>query len=465
MTVPSSLHDEIEDIHTQRATRRYGLEAINQLQHALQSAALAEAAGEPPALVLAALLHDVGHMIHKLGENPAGDGIDDRHEILGAKWLAKRLPDAVSEPVRLHVEAKRYLCAVEPGYMERLAPDSILSLKLQGGPMNEAEAEAFRARPFAEAAVRLRRFDEAAKDPEVKTPPVSHYLRHLAAVRVGAEECAMFRRDGVILLRDFFTPDEAGEFDRLSRLMGVEAEALLAEAQASGRSVAALAAERPDALIAVPEASNPLQLCRFEYLLGRCPELRSKIERCVTPVVEALAGEAFIPFKDKENEKHPGGGAFGPHQDFAAYQAFGPRYNVTAMISVDPATRENGCLEFAANWADFAASASDAAEADVEGRKLLRFEKGGTHNGDIAREVADALDWRAVETSTRDLVIFDSFAPHRSAPNASAASRRAMFFTFNAAREGDWYERYYSEKRAHFDDPKFHVSTPTGHSG
>jgi phosphonate degradation associated HDIG domain protein len=462
---PSPLFSELEEIYATRANRRYGLEDISQLQHALQTAALAEARDEAPAFVLAALLHDVGHMIHKLGENPAGEGIDDRHEILGAKWLAKRLPKAVSEPVRLHVEAKRYLCAVDPDYMGRLAPDSVLSLKLQGGPMSDDEVARFRATPFAEEALRLRRLDEEAKDPYAETPPVSHFLRHLAAAHIGAAERQAFGRDGVLILRGFFSAGETLEIDRLSRLMGAEAEALLRDAHESGRSAAELASAMPDRLIPVPEASDPMQLCRFEYLQGRNAELKRLVEARVAPVIAALAGEPFIPFKDKENEKHPGGGAFGPHQDFAAYQSFGPRYNVTAMISVDAATRENGCLEFAANWAEVARDASGMAETFVDGRPLLRFEKGGAQNGDIASGIAAALDWQPVETAPADLVIFDSFAPHRSAPNLSAASRRAMFLTFNAAREGDWYERYYADKRANFHDPKFHVSTPTVHAG
>lgn len=459
-----SLQAELERIYAERAHRRYGLEEISQLQHALQTAALAEARGEAPAFVLAALLHDVGHMIHAFGENPAERGVDDRHETLGADWLARRLPEAVSAPVRLHVEAKRYLCAVDPDYMHRLAPDSVLSLELQGGPMSAGEAARFRAQPFAEDALRLRRLDEEAKDPDAVTPPVSHFLRHLSAARIGAGERAAFRRDGVLVLRDFFEADETAEIDRLSRLMGAEATALLRRAHESGTPVAELARTMPEGLIAVPEATDPMQLCRFEYLVGRNAELRQIVMARIAPVIEAVAGEPFIPFKDKENEKHPGGGAFGPHQDFAAYQSFGPRYNVTAMITVDAATRKNGCLEFAANWAEFTKSASDAVESRIEGRPLLRFHNGGPHNGDILGDIVGALDWQPVETSPADLVLFDSFAPHRSAPNASAASRRAMFLTFNAAREGDWYARYYADKRANFDDPKFHVSTPTAHA-
>lgn len=173
-----AIRDDLLEIYGRRAHKRYGLTDVTQLQHALQAAANAEGAGEGPALVLASLLHDVGHMIHDLGEDPASAGIDDRHEALGAKWLAARFADEVSEPVRLHVAAKRYLVATEPDYAAKLSGDSVLSLRLQGGPMTPAEVEAFRANRWADAAVQLRRIDEGAKDPRAQTPDFDHFLRY-----------------------------------------------------------------------------------------------------------------------------------------------------------------------------------------------------------------------------------------------------------------------------------------------
>jgi [1-hydroxy-2-(trimethylamino)ethyl]phosphonate dioxygenase len=159
-----------------KGERRYGLHDINQRAHALQAALLAEQAECDAALVTASLLHDIGHMVHDLGANPAEAGIDDRHEALGHDFLVRYFGPEVTEPVRLHVAAKRYLCAVEPGYFDRLSQDSVLSLSLQGGPMSEAEAAGFRALPHADAAVRLRRFDEAAKVKDLATPGVEHFL-------------------------------------------------------------------------------------------------------------------------------------------------------------------------------------------------------------------------------------------------------------------------------------------------
>ncbi|MBK6854229.1 MAG: HD domain-containing protein [Burkholderiales bacterium] len=166
-------------MYGERAHRRYGLAAINQLMHAVQSGALARAADLPPTLVVAALLHDIGHMVHTLGEHPAAAGIDDRHEDMGARWLARHFGPAVTEPVRLHVAAKRYLCATEPGYFASLSFDSVESLELQGGPMTDTETADFERQRYWRDAVALRRIDEQAKDPNGPLPPFAEFRKDI----------------------------------------------------------------------------------------------------------------------------------------------------------------------------------------------------------------------------------------------------------------------------------------------
>jgi phosphonate degradation associated HDIG domain protein len=173
------------DIYAKKATGWYGLSAVNQLQHALQSAALAETAGEPAWFISAALLHDVGHMIHDLGEDAADHGIDDSHEELAANWLARYFGPEVSEPVRLHVPAKRYLCAVDSSYFGKLSEDSVKSLALQGGPMSADEVSAFQTNPHFEAAVRLRTIDDKAKDPKTVTPDFGHFVQYIDKALAG----------------------------------------------------------------------------------------------------------------------------------------------------------------------------------------------------------------------------------------------------------------------------------------
>jgi len=157
-------------------------EAVTQAAHMLQAAALAEQAGAAPALIAAALLHDVGHFTGTVTGRDLMQGTDNRHSDQGAAWLAQWFGPEVTEPVRLHVAAKRYLCAVEPGYAALLSEASVYTLSVQGGPMSEAEASAFGASPHAEAACRLRRWDDLAKDPAAPVPAFEHFAPLLAGL-------------------------------------------------------------------------------------------------------------------------------------------------------------------------------------------------------------------------------------------------------------------------------------------
>jgi phosphonate degradation associated HDIG domain protein len=170
-----SVVDEIFDRFRAAGDELYIGEPVTVSQHMLQTAALARADGADDELVAAALLHDYGHLVHELPEDSAEHGVDTRHEELGVEQLGRWFPETVTEPIRLHVAAKRYLVAVDTGYRDTLSPASILSLDLQGGPMSEDEMRAFEAGPHAIAACRLRRYDDAGKDPEAQTPPLEAY--------------------------------------------------------------------------------------------------------------------------------------------------------------------------------------------------------------------------------------------------------------------------------------------------
>jgi len=173
-------------ILARRGDESYLGEPISQLEHALQAAHAAELAGAPMPLVVAALFHDVGHFLHDLPEDCAEQGLDSRHEDAGGAVLARTFGPEVAEPVRLHVDAKRYLASAEPWYLGVLSEASILSLRLQGGPFGDVARAAFKARPHAEAAIALRRWDDAAKVPGAATPGLNHYRPMvLATARAG----------------------------------------------------------------------------------------------------------------------------------------------------------------------------------------------------------------------------------------------------------------------------------------
>ncbi|WP_432988895.1 phosphonate degradation HD-domain oxygenase [Dactylosporangium sp. CA-233914] len=173
-------YEELRRLFEGEEARDYLGEPVTQAEHMLQAAALAVRDGAPDSLVAAALLHDVGHFHGVVTGAELMAGTDNRHSDTGADWLARWFGPAVCEPVRLHVAAKRYLCAVEPGYFARLSAASRFTLAVQGGPMTPDEAARFAGLQFAAAAVRLRRWDERAKDPSAVVPPFQSYREMLA---------------------------------------------------------------------------------------------------------------------------------------------------------------------------------------------------------------------------------------------------------------------------------------------
>lgn len=177
------------DLFARHGDSEYGGEAVTQLEHALQTATLAAAAGSADSLVAAALLHDLGHLLHDLPDDAPDKGIDDRHELLAARRLAAWFGPAVCDPVRLHVAAKRYLTAVEPEYLARLSVPSQTSLALQGGPMSAAEVAAFEREPHWRDAVQLRRWDDEAKVAGLETPPLPAFADIIrGCIRDGAAD-------------------------------------------------------------------------------------------------------------------------------------------------------------------------------------------------------------------------------------------------------------------------------------
>jgi phosphonate degradation associated HDIG domain protein len=174
-TEPQDPVDRILELMAELGADRYGGEEVTQLAHALQCATFAQQSGADDSLVAAALLHDIGHLVNPKDEGAGARGIDAAHETVGAACLARWFGPEVTAPIAQHVNAKRYLCQAEEGYFAGLSDESVRSLAVQGGPYSAEQAAAFRAGPFAEAAVALRRWDELAKNPEMKTPSLADF--------------------------------------------------------------------------------------------------------------------------------------------------------------------------------------------------------------------------------------------------------------------------------------------------
>ncbi|HEV3440237.1 MAG TPA: HD domain-containing protein [Gemmata sp.] len=176
---PAEILDRIDRLFAERGALEYRGEAVTQLEHALQAATFAERDRLAPETIAAAMLHDIGHLLHGYSEDCADKGIDDRHEELGVRFLSRGFGLAITEPIRLHVAAKRYLTTTRPGYYDNLSPASIQSLELQGGPMTPSEVREFEAQPHFSLAIKVREYDDGAKVIGLITPPFAHFRKYL----------------------------------------------------------------------------------------------------------------------------------------------------------------------------------------------------------------------------------------------------------------------------------------------
>ncbi len=176
--------ENIADLFAHYGFAQYSGEPVTQLEHALQTAYLAEQSDASDDLVTACLLHDLGHLLDEQGETPTLRGIDDKHQYIVLPFLRGLFPDTVLDPIKLHVDAKRYLCQANADYVAKLSDDSKRSLELQGGVFSAAEAAAFIARPGARDAIMLRQWDDLAKQADWQTPSLVHFMSR-------AERCVL----------------------------------------------------------------------------------------------------------------------------------------------------------------------------------------------------------------------------------------------------------------------------------
>ncbi len=171
-----NLLEYLADIFNRRGTDSYLGEAVSMTEHMLQTAQNAERAGESGAMITAALFHDIGHYAGEFPENHMDLGLDNHHEVLGAAILEKFFPEEVTEPVRWHVDAKRYLCAIDPDYFGTLSSASVRTLALQGGPLDAGQVAEFEKNIHLDSIIRLRKYDDSGKTPGVRTPGIGYYL-------------------------------------------------------------------------------------------------------------------------------------------------------------------------------------------------------------------------------------------------------------------------------------------------
>lgn len=413
---------EIIDLYSTRGGRTYSGEPVTQLQHAMQTANLARDEGYDDEVVCAAFLHDVGHLCghERQHQHMGGLGIA-HHERVGADTLRRLgFSDRVVHLVAQHVNAKRYLTRTRPDYREQLSEASKGTLDYQGGPMSAVEAAAFEADPSFATILTMRQWDEAAKvaDLTVSLPHITElltaHLRHRLAP-LSADQLAFWRQHHYLKID--------GDLDQRGRAaLSSWVEDLRKRPEVSGKWMKYF--ERA--------SDGERQLCRVENFIPYHDGLNALVTGTRTrAMISALFGEPAVLFKEKINYKLPGAGGFAPHQDAPAFRSFDQSLHITLMISVDATTPDNGCLEVAPHPGD---QVTLPLAADLT----------------IDSEVSRSLAWSPIPTLAGDLLLFDSYLPHRSGPNRTAHPRRALYLTYNKAAEGNFREAYYREKREKF---------------
>jgi len=402
-------------------------EPVSQLQHALQAGERGLRTGDGE-LGLAGLLHDLGHVA-----DPAAPQMEELgavgHERIGGDVLRRLgFSERVAALVERHVDAKRYL-ARGRAYGGKLSEASARTLEHQGGVMDDAEAAAFEADPHFDDALRLRAWDEAAKEPGASVAPLESWRAriedHLSASEIAgvlapldrpltADELASWRRDHLLVLPSVFDARALGALARWTA-------DLQARPETPGKWMKYFESGETDR-----------QLCRVEDFVPHHDGFAALLTAGpLLTMLGQLMGEPAVLFKEKINFKLPGGAGFTAHQDAPAFTAFDQSYHLTVLVAVDPSDRSNGGLEFA---------------EPVEVGRTLAQRPGGA----IAEAVEASLTWRPVDLPAGSIAVFDSYIPHRSPANASPSARRGLYITYNRASEGDRRADYFADKRATF---------------
>jgi len=446
--------DEVEAVVDASARRLFSLferhgssdyigEPMSITEHSVQTANAALKAGETDMAVLACLLHDVGHLCGlEAGHAPGmgGCGTPD-HERIGADFLgALGLPQDIAYLCHHHVGAKRYLCATVPGYEERLSEASRVTLQHQGGPMSPAEVAAADADPRWPLVLRMRGYDEAGKDPHAAaTSPRDFEAPLRAALRASVVQ--QLDAAAASPLAYPLSPFASGYLLSQEQLRFWDEQGYLTLRQALPPATAAALSAMADEAAALPRGAcypwllhdersrvdGEVRICRVENFVKH----HRGWGEVGLGLLQQLVAQAFrapaVLFKDKINFKGPGGGGFLAHQDATAYATdkLASRH-ISVRLPIDDSTTHNGPLEVAPGQ---------------HRRGILPHE-----TGIIVPEQEAVMRFEPLLVSPGDVVLFDSYLPHRSSANHSDTWRRSGYYTYNLASEGDFHAAYYAEK-------------------
>ena len=402
-------------------------ERVSIKAHCEQAAALAAVQmPEDEEVILAALLHDVGHLIGMEADPQAPEGMGGcgfpRHEEEGAVFLALLgFSKRICFLVRSHVQAKRYLVFKDPEYA--LSDASRTTLGYQGGAMSQEEAAEFEQSTDFAACLAMRKFDEAAKDENISVPDIATYHSLMEKHRSGGAENEYFLSQPQI---EHYRRNQWLKVPNLVGRLGQSPAALSAWIDEISRWEPHVEGKW---LIHFELVGDRKQLCRAENFVDFHSQLDIFCRGGLRAMVGSLFDQEAVLFKEKINFKLPGGAGFAAHQDSPAYIGLAD-HHISVLVAVDEFTGENGCLQVA------------------QGGVWEKGQVALTADGIVTPEAEAGMSWRPLECRPGDVVLFSGYLPHRSESNTTASSRRGLFLTYNPRSEGDFHSEYYRAKHS-----------------
>jgi 2-aminoethylphosphonate dioxygenase len=428
----SSILRRLKSLFSSHGSSDYIGEPVSIVEHSFQAGYFASKDTDDQEVILAAFLHDIGHILGleaNMEMRMGNCGIMD-HEKIGGDFLRKcGFPERIAYLVQNHVQAKRYLCFKNPEYFNQLSTASVTTLGYQGGPMNESEAISFEQSDDFQVILKLRSFDESAKVADFPKELLATWSTYSPWIDSFLTSTPFSQLQAYILSNVQIQSFQEQSYVRVSNL--------LQYAQLSPEQIVTWCEE----IASWPKVENQWLshwelnpetnekiMCRSENFLDYHEGMSMLARQIILPIVSQLFNETAVLFKEKINYKLAGGAGFAAHQDTPAYINLANDH-ISVMVAIDAANIENGCLQVCpGQW-----SKGQVALNEV---------------GVILPEEEAQMQFHPVECQAGDILFFSGYIPHRSGPNKSTRSRRAMYLTYNPSSQGEHRTAYYAAKHA-----------------
>ena len=404
--------ESILNLYNTHGNSEYFGEVVSKTTHMIQTAIAAQNNNEPDYLVLACLLHDIGHFLEP--DNMNGLGVIE-HGKVGADFLRSiKMNEKVCCLVENHVLAKKYLVSKYDDYYNKLSDASKKTLEFQGGKMTENEMRLFENDSNFKDSLKVRNYDDIGKNVDTNIPSLESFIPLIYKyldTNLYKDYNSSLKKNGYLLIKNYFTSDEIFFIKKFKE------------------TLENLQEKKGEYMIYYENINNKNVKSRVEHFVPYFSNINYLLKTNIEPLLDNILGEKITLFKDKLNWKYPQGDGFKAHQDHPAWNDFPITRFYSIALFANNSTKKNGCLEI-----------------------VKEKNNNGLYNtnGCINETVEKTLNWEYLEATSADLLIFDSFIPHRSAKNTTDKSRSIFYFTYNKLSEGDYYNDYVKNKRKYF---------------